>query len=169
MPIDTLEDIRSLVAGYVPGNVTVSVVGPDPDVGDEVGPNEGFKYTLRATNNGEVQITNVIWHVFMSPFNTTQLVVPGGPLASRSDPDESLPTLNPGDLVQELYIYPQFGKKVLEPGETDEIRLKGMATSNPSGEVAAIQFKLIGSVDHSYLFPTDAHAGPASLGINITG
>lgn len=137
--------------------------------------NEGEEFVLRLTATNDpyfagaggagVRLVNVRWHVAeVGAANPPPItfIVPDAPLDGRAGPTDDLPLLTAGDHVPELYVFPRFGKSVLEPGETDVIELRGYAEE--TGTIL-IMFKLLADVDPAGLDLADQSTYPlAALG-----
>ncbi len=159
MPAPTINSVvlRDTIAAYTQEYTEFSsTVEPLP--GQQfINPEEEFTLRLTATNDpffgvtGGVRLVNVRWHV-ESLNAAVSIIVPDLPLEAREGPTTDLPLLAAGDHVSELYIFPRFGKKVLEQGETDEIEIRGYA-ENPG--TILIMFNLIADVDSDGLDLTD--------------
>lgn len=112
---------------------------------------------LTATNDpyfgvtGGMQLLNVRWHV-ESVGTAISIVVPDLPLEAREGPSSNLPLLTAGDHVPELYIFPRFGKRKLEQGETDQIEIRGFAENLG---VIIVMFDLVADVDPDAFVLTD--------------
>lgn len=161
------QTISTYTQEYVEFSSTV-----EPLAGEQhISPGENFDITLTATNDpyfpnggsGGVKLVNVRWHVsVVAP--TVSLVVPDAPLDCREGPTDDLPLLTPGDMVQEMYVFPRFEKKTLSPGETDRIKLQGYANSDGT---ILIMFDLVADIDADWLALTDqASFSLAALGTN---
>ena len=141
--------LRETIAGYTQAyTVFSSTVEPLPgqqfiNIGEEC------MIRLTATNDpyfgtaGGVGLVNVRWHV-MSVNTALSIVVPPLPLEAREGPTADMPLLTAGDHVPELYLFPRYGKKLLEQGETDVIEIRGHADS---AGVIQILFNLVADVD----------------------
>lgn len=170
MPIDSLLDLRNTVATYVGANVDVTIREFEAVTGNTIDPGEDFKVPLEATNTGDVNLVNVTWFVEMVTANAeTRLVAPDQPMIARTGPTEDSPVLTPGDEVEEMYLFPERGRRVLEPGETNVVKVLAHGPSDPAGESVAFQFKILADVDEAWLFPVDNPAGPTARAIAITG
>ena len=151
MPVPTINSVvlRDTIAGYTQEYTEFSST-VEPLAGQQyINPNEEFILRLTATNDpyfgavGGVRLVNVRWHV-ESVNAAVSIVVPPAPLEARTGPTTDLPLLTAGDHVSELYIFPRYGKKVLEQGETDEIEIRGFA-ENPG--TILVMFNLLADVD----------------------
>lgn len=170
MPIDSLLDVRNTVITYVGANVDVEILEFEPLAGSEIDPGEDFRVPLQASNTGDVKLINVTWFVEMITANAeTRLIVPDPPLIARDGSSEDSSPLTPGDEVEAMYIFPEFGKRVLQPGETNVVRVTARGPSDPAGESVAFEFKILADVDENWLFPVDNPAGPTARAITITG
>ena len=161
--------LRDTISLYAQ-NYTVhsSTVAPLP--GQQfINPQERCSLHLTATNDPSfggagqvgVRLVNVRWHVWTTNA-TLNIVVPDAPLDSRAGPTQDLPLLTPGDDVSELYVFPRFAKKVLEPGETDDMTLE--CTALAVGTIL-VMFDLVCDVDPDALELVDQTCFPlASLG-----
>jgi hypothetical protein len=76
------------------------------------------------------------------------IIVPDAPLDARESSSDTSPLLTPGDVVKEIYIYPRFGKSVLDPGERNQIELRGVALT--TGTIT-LTFEIIADVDQELL------------------
>lgn len=138
--------------------------------GDQVNPGEEVTISLTATNDPGaasgidhvgVRLVNVRWHV-RSVNSTISLVVPTAPLDAREGPAEDLPLLTPGDQVSEYYVFPRHGKRVLDPGETNRLKLRGHADN--AGTIL-VMVDLVADVDPDWLDLVDQESSPlACLG-----
>lgn len=162
--------LRDTIATYTREYVEFSsVVEPLPGQ-DYINLKDEFTIRLTATNdpyfggagNVGVRLVNVRWHVEVISTSSIKLIVPEGPLDARAGPTDDLPLLTPGDKVSEFYIFPQHGKSVLEPGETDTIELRGKAKR--TGTIL-VMFNIVADVDPDPLNLVDQDTYPlASLG-----
>lgn len=155
----SLLDIRNAVINYLDTSVTTSVSAITPDVPNALSPNEKFTFSVTATNAAApsgVQLTNVRYHLSISPDTVAKLEVPSA-VTARADNNSGSPALAAGTLVSEMYLFPP--DNVLEVGDTDTIgglRGKALRLGN-----ATISFDIHADVDQDYLFPmttTDPNA-----------
>lgn len=122
-----------------------------------INPKDECIIRLTATNDpyfgvtGGMRLVNVRWHV-ESINAALSIVVPDLPLEAREGPTTDLPLLTAGDHVPELYIFPQFGKRKLKQGETDQIEIRGYAEN--LGTVSVL-FNLLADVDPDAFILTD--------------
>ena len=102
-----LSDLRTAFQTAVDSVIT-TVSTPVADVPNAISPNEGFTYTVTATNSGPdaVRLINVIYHVQIEPSNRGQLQVPPV-LDARASPDITAPLLAPNTFVSsQMYLFP---------------------------------------------------------------
>jgi hypothetical protein len=162
MTIVSSTTLRDIVATYTQEYVNrqhLEVI-VEPLAGQTIiSPQERFTITVRATNDPDfsnpsganpagVRLINVRWHIGMINENICDIEVPEPPLDSRASSSANSPLLTPGDLVKEIYIFPRFGKSNLDPGETNEIRLEGVALQ--TGTIT-LTFDIIADVDPEFL------------------
>ena len=163
-------ELRDSIAGYAQHYVERSGE-VSPVTGTQANPGEEVSIHLIATNDPNagvlgadhvgVRLVNVRWHVH-SLNSTVTIIVPNAPLDARAGSTENDPLLTPGDRVSELYLFPRYGKKVLDPGETDSIELRGFAES--AGTIL-VMFDVVADVDDAWLDLKDQTVFPlACLG-----
>lgn len=160
MTVISSTSLRDIIATYTQEYVSrarLEVLALPLDGQTQINPGEEFRIILRATNDPDfsnptgadpagVRLVNVRWHVgIIGSAALCNFIVPDRPLDSREGPSEDLPLLTPGDHVGDMYIFPRFGKSVLDPGETNEIELRGLALG-PVGTFTLI-FDITADVD----------------------
>ncbi len=149
--------LRDTIAAYTQTYVVVSST-VEPLNGQQINLNEECSIRLTATNDPffgsagtghvGVRLVNVRWHARVVNPNVLTLIVPDPPLYARTGPTDDLPPLTAGDRVSELYIFPEHGKKVLDPGETNTVGLRGYAEG--AGTIN-VMFDIVADVDDDWL------------------
>lgn len=164
-----LLDIRQASFDYIKASVTCKLENLVADIPVAISPGEGFKFDLRATNNGNLRLVKVKYHVYVTDPTKVMLSVPVLPMGirvARSGSTDDSPLLDPGSLVSEMYLFPlDADRKSLDPGETDIWpRIRGLALSlgDPN-----IRFNVLARVDIDYLFPDNTSSQRASMPIPI--
>jgi hypothetical protein len=163
-------ELRDTVADYTQQYVERSGE-VSPVTGTQANPGEEVAISLVATNDPNaggagadhvgIRLIDVRWHV-RSLNNTITLIVPSPPLDCRAGPSDDLPLLTPGDRVSELYVFPRHGKRILDPGETNSIELRGFAEN--AGTIL-VMFDIVADVDDDWLDLSDQDSFPlACLG-----
>lgn len=165
-----LSDIRAAVVAYLNSSVTVSVTAPVPDQPTVISPDEGFTYSVKATNAsaaaGGVQLTGVVYHVRLTPASVAKLQVPASPPA-RAVNSPAGPTLAPGSMVSEMFLFPTSSSahKILAVGESDTITgLRGKAL-DPGA--ATIRADIQANIDENWLFPNQENTPSGSRTFNV--
>ena len=146
-----LTDIRSAVIDYVNDSVTTSVSSLVADVPNAISPNEGFTFSVTASNAAAptgIQLVNVVYHLKVASGSVAKLQVPTTPIA-RSGSRTSDPQLTVGNYVTEMYLFPS--DNVLEVGDSDTVAgLRGKAYA--VGQ-ATITFEVYADIDLGFVFP----------------
>jgi hypothetical protein len=164
-----LNDIRQACYNYLSTSVICKIENLVADVPNAISPGEGFKFDLRVTNNGNIRITKVKYHLFVTDPSKAKLIVPASPFGvhiARAGYTDDSAVLWPGSQVSEMYLFPRdIDRMSLEPAETDLwTNIRGIANSLGS---TSIRFNVLGQVDVEYLFPLDAHSNPAINTIQV--
>lgn len=154
-----LQEIRTAVQTYLDTKVSCSIANLTADVPDAISPNEGFKFSVTATNadaaTGGIRLKNVRYVVSVS--NNVKLIVPPTSVGKATTipipPLGITMVLNPGQEVSGYMLTPAAADPtVLDPGETDTIKdLPGKAKSLGGFSICA---HVVAEVDLSYLFPS---------------
>lgn len=163
-------ELAEIIARYTRDYVEhSSVVEPLPGQ-QYINPGEEFTVRLTATNDPNfagsgtagVRLVNVRWHLRVINTSVVNIVVPAPPLESRTEATDDLPLLTPGDHVSELYVFPRFGRSVLDPGETNNMVINGIALD--VGTIL-IMFDVVADVDLEWIGLAGQNTNPlASLG-----
>lgn len=147
----SLQDLRSAVIDYLNTSVTTSISALVADAPNVISPNEGFAFSVTATNAPAptgVQLTDVVYHLKIASGSVAKLQVPTSPPA-RASTDSSAPTLTAGTFVTEMYLFP--ANNILGVGDTDTVAgLRGKAFA--LGQ-ATITFDVYADIDLNFLFP----------------
>ena len=145
----TLREMKDAVSTYF-ATLVKSTITISPD-GTLVNPGENFGILLTVANAVDnpsqgVQITHVIYHIWVNDATRARLVVPPSsvgtawPTATPSDVPYS-----PGMLTNEMYLFPAGSDiPTLNVGETDSIRLSGRAVAVGTPRVF---FNIMGTVN----------------------
>jgi hypothetical protein len=161
----TLLDIRNAVINYLDASVTTTISTIAPDVPNALSPNEEFTYSITATNAAApsgIQLTNVRYHLSISPSTVAKLKVPSN-VTARADNNSGSPTLVAGTLVSEMFLFP--ADNILEVGDTDTVSgLKGKALALGN---ATISFDIHADVDQDYLFPMTTSDPNATRAVSV--
>ena len=158
--------LHDTIAAYAKTYVVVSSTVQPLD-GPQINLDEECAIRLTATNDpylgragtGHVGVglVNVRWHARVINPSVLTLIVPDPPLYARTGPTDDLPPLTAGDRVSELYIFPEHGKKVLDPGERNTIELRGYAEG--AGRIT-VMFDIVADVDDDRLDLRDQASYP---------
>ena len=169
-----LTRVQTFAADYVTDKVDLEILNLQPTDGTEIiSPGEDFKFLLRATNadtqNGGVRLINVIWHVWIehpdvSP-NTVMFVPELANLHVRDSLDVNFTPLNPGTRRNEMFIFPQGGRGVLDVDETNEIEIFGEGTTAHGGAEGEIKFELFADLDLA--IPQSQSGNPIAVSIDV--
>ncbi len=159
--------LRDTIAAYAKTYVVVSSTVQPLHGAAGIHPGEECAIRLTATNDpylgragtGHVGVglVNVRWHARVINPGVLTLIVPDPPLYARTGPTDDLPPLTAGDRVSELYIFPEHGKKVLDPGERNTIELRGYAEG--AGRIT-VMFNIVADVDDDWLDLRDQASYP---------
>lgn len=148
-----LQEIRTAVQTYIDTKVTATISALTPAVPGTINPNEEFSFSITAANaspaSGGIDLRNVVYCVTVASSSVAKLIVPSN-LPARGSAIPTHPTLTPGDLVTEMYLFPI--DNLLTAGDSDTITgLKGKA----GGAVGTTQlrFRVAADVDLDYIFP----------------
>jgi hypothetical protein len=148
-----LADLRTAFTDYLANSVVSTVSAPTPDVPNTWNPGEEASFSITVKNDPEptgIRVVNLRHHVKIEPTSVAKLKVPTSPPA-RANADETSPTLAPGTLVDEYFLYPVNSS--LEVGDTDTISgLKAKALT--IGDVT-ITDHVHCEASQKHLFPTD--------------
>jgi hypothetical protein len=165
-----LTDIRTAASAYA-ANITTSISNPVPDVPTTINPpDEGFSYTLTATNAGSpdgIQVTNVRYHLSVTGAGVTLLVPPAALALARSVDDPAAATLVPGAAVTAMFLYPvSLDGQSLAVGESDSlVGLRGQAGS--AAGVATMSVHVHVDPDLAALFPNNRVNNSATRTVNV--
>jgi hypothetical protein len=146
-----LSDIPNAVTDYLATQVVTTVAPVRPDVTDELQPGEEGTFSVTATNAAAptgVRVVNIKHHLTITPGSVAKFIVPTSPPA-RSTTDPNDPTLVPGDLVDEMFLFPL--DTALLVGESDSVRALKIKSLRVG--TAAIKCHLHGDILEEDLFP----------------
>jgi len=172
--LDVLTRIRDYADNYVTDKVDLKILNFQPAGGDDLSVSEDFTFTIEAENEsanaGGIRLKNVIWHVWSESEHPnippgTFFVPDMGNVHFHETPDQSDSRLETGDRVQELYIFPQGGRSVLDVNKKREFELSGTATNHVAGGRFSLKFEILATVDLG--LPQSQPADPTSLGFDV--
>lgn len=162
----TLNDLRSAVISYVDTSVTTSISTLVADTPNAISPNEGFSFSVTATNTGAptgIPLVKVVYHLSISPGSVCKLQVPLVPIARASNDPSAAPLLG-GTFVTEMYLFPD--NDTLAVGDSDTISgLRGKALA--LGQ-ATISFDVHAEADLNYVFPTTTTDPDSTRLVSVT-
>jgi len=104
------QDLAAAVINYMNTKVTCSIITLAPNMPPLCNRNEGFKYVIRAQNNGTasdgVNLVNVRFFV-RSSSTTAKFKAPQPNVATaRSGMFASSPQISPGTMASQMYLFP---------------------------------------------------------------
>jgi len=167
-----LKDIRTAVRVYLNTKVAGSISTLRPDVLNTLNPNEGFSFSVTATNaasaDGGIALSNVRYHLIVNDTHFARLMVPPITIAttraiSKADGPGSTP-LNPGTLVKEMFLFPV--DHTFTAGDTDTISgLKGKAGVEAGKTI--ISLDILADPDLEFLFPRNENSATATQTVDV--
>ena len=147
MSID-LSDIPAAVADYLNTQVTTAISTLTPTSGT-LNPNEEASFTVTVTNIGDVRLTDVKYHVQISPATIAKLKVPAGAaIFPRATTDPNDPLLARNTFVDNMVLF--LLSTTLDPGEVVVIGLEAKGLDEGT---ATITCHIHGNIDQASLFP----------------
>ncbi len=161
-----LSDIPNAIAGYINEQVVTVVHRVDPAVTDELQPGEDGTFSITATNAAAplgVRVVNIRHHLKIEPASVAKLHVPQSPPA-RATLDPNDPVLQPGDLVDEMFLYPL--DSALLVGESDSVR--GLEIHSIAVGDATITSHIHGDILDEDLFPTGESGANGSRDLTVS-
>lgn len=168
MAINYLQEIRAAVQNYLDTKVKVSISALVADVPNMISPNEGFTFSITASNantyNGGIRLVQVSYHLMVENPAVAKLIVPPVATATaRSGPSPLAHTLSPGLEVYEMHLFP--ADHSLNVGDSDTIAgLKGIAKGLGATN---INFHISADPDMDYIFPKYEDSARVTRAVNV--
>jgi hypothetical protein len=164
-----LKDIRTAVRVYLNTKVAGSISTLRPDVLNTLNPNEGFTFSVTATNaasaDGGIALSNVRYHLIVNDSHFARLTVPPTTIAiTRAVSRDDGPPLSPGTLVKEMFLFPV--DHALPAGDTDTISgLKGKAGVEAGS--TRISLDILADPDLEFIFPRNENSATADRRVDV--
>ena len=165
----SLTDIPAAVADYIQSNVTVEVSEVKHGISTVLQPHEKGTFNVSVTNNGDVNLTDLVYELSVSPSSVAKLISPEGLVIFALDGIDGNPIPN-GNEVDKMFIRAlsnevDFGS--VDGGAsvtTPDLQVKTQGTLGD----ATIKCTLHATVDQASLFPAEQEGSTVKRKLTVS-